>query len=176
MHKGNFLAYISKKHKPNKENHEISFSNVRSCCIAFDKMQEIEYVYITIFALTDLKMSVDYYFEKIKSKIPVVKENIEKNAENYKEEENNDHFRSSSCANKKNIIKKNKFFIKQMKFVRNQENKFKTEYFTNKTNYNLEKNNIKKLFERLLRNKKSQYKEYEVFLFLLFAVLFFYLF
>lgn len=120
-------------------------------------------------------MSVDYYFEKIQKKNIMAKENIEKTNENYKEEENYDHFYSRTCAKKQNLIKKNKFFIKQMKVVRNQENKFKTEFFENKTNYNLEKNNIKKLFERLLRNKKNEYKEYEVFYFVIFLFEFVYI-
>lgn len=158
IHKGTYQAYISQKENPNKLQHEISFSNIRNCEIRLDKMNEINLVYISIYALTDLKMSVDYYFEKKIQKepsklliVPIVNELIDKNE--FEEE----HINPQKTQN---LIKKNKFFIKKMKFFQS-ENHYKSELLHSKANFNHEKNSINNLYQKLIKSKKNEYRELE---------------
>ena len=167
IHKGNFQAYISQLQHPSKELHDITFNNVRSCCIALEKMCEIEYIYVCISALTDLKMSVDYYFEIIPQKEDKKKQLIEIVDYNYNKNNGvNDEKSEINSPLKTNIIKKNKFFIKKLKTLRIQESKYKSEYFASKANYVNEKKGISQIFSKIIKNLKNEHKVFEVINFL----------
>jgi len=119
-------------------------------------MHEIEYLYINVMALTDLKMSIDYYFELIPKKKEEKKNIIETNYE--VKEEKLSFVRSPRF----DLIKKNKFFIKKMKNMRMLEFKYKSELYDSKNNFNNQKTNIKHLYDKIIRNLKSQTKKLEV--------------
>lgn len=155
IHKGSFQAFISKIEKNIKDKHDITFSNVRSCYIAFDQMYNLEYIYICILALSDLKMSVDYYFELKPEKIEKKKEIINKGAMIV---ENTEQVRKIS----NDLVKKNMFLIKKMKMLRTQEIKYQSEFFSAKTNYNYEKNKIQDICGDLLKKIKNKNRLYEV--------------
>jgi len=152
-------VFIGKNEKPSKDHHDITYSNVRSCYVAFDKMYELKYIHTCIFALTDLKMSVDYFFEIIPEKEEEKKKKtleFVNNAHNFIEEQ------EIKPKIQIDLVKKNKFLIKKMMTIRNQESKYKSEFFSSKTNYNNEKNNIVELFSRVIKQKKNEHKKFEV--------------
>lgn len=158
IHWGNFQAFISRRPRPGFNNNEVTFLSVRTSLIELEKMHDIEFIYISITALENLKMSIDFYFdivpekkEEKKSSTPLEKEVLIE----FKED------KVHSCQNnkKRDIIKKNKFFNKKIQSLRFQ---YQTEFHDFKTNYNHQISNIKQLYGKIIKNLKKETKTFEV--------------
>lgn len=156
IHWGNFQAFISRRQKPGFHNNEITFLSVRTSLIELEKMHEIEFIYITITALENLKMSIDFYFdivpekqEEKKSSTPLEKDIIIESKD----------YTSCQINKKVDIIKKNKFFNKQIQTLKFQ---YKAEVHDFKTNYNHQMSNIKQLYDKIIKNLKKETKTFEV--------------
>ena len=160
IHWGNFQAFISRRQKPGFNNNEITFLSVRTSLIELEKMHEIDYIYITITALENLKMSIDFYFDKIPEKQEEKKSStpLEKDI-SIRIEPKEDKYTNCQRNTKLDIIKKNKFYNKKIQALRFQ---YKEKVHDFKTNYNHEMSNIKQLYGKIIKNLKKETKTFEV--------------
>lgn len=167
--KGNFIVYINKTGKPDKEKHDLMFSIEKFTIDYHHNLDQIEEVFLSVFALTDLQAVI-----KIEKKLQ-----LEESIENTNEE-----FKKRNCSlpailngikgdmpgssfdtnNNSKEMKTERNYSRNKVFFKKIDKKHgETERKLLKANFKREQKEIQTLFEKKINLLKSLQKKEENF-------------